>query len=249
MLDLLKNHSIYRLLRSGLYLGGAISMVASVLAVSPATFAASAPSQPPPGSVAIYNQDGNALYVAPASAAADNLSKVLPPPTPSIPTTDSPTDLSVGATPSTSSSDPTISNSATKTITPPGGSAGPEWIGFNTDVTTTASWWNAFFNGWSEDEWQGTNPFNCTSVSLSDQYYTGGVGISVSYPIGVGISGSGSSANWSASVKNTYYIYHQFNNIEFAGAITDVGQNESGTFQFGSSFYSINTGAWSVVGA
>lgn len=195
-------------------------------------FAATLPGEPQPSSknITIYNNHGNALYIA----------NHAPKPHPFLPV-----QATNGINNNPLNKDPYIGNSYGSTINTVNES---DNIEFETDVTTTASWWNAYFNGWSQ-LWCTGSP-DPQSMTLTDTYWTSGVGISVSYPTGVGVSGSGGTAVWSATNNSGTLneMNHNFKNIKFSGSIVQVGQNESGTFQFGGNYYTISTSNSSWVG-
>ena len=137
----------------------------------------------------------------------------------------------------------TMSASNTIWTCPSGGSCANTQARFSTTVTATSCGnCNAtisFDPGSSHSDWWGLNPYNATSMALSDVWRVSGIAISVSFPWGAGISGSGDQAQWSASVANTYLIDHNFNGIVFSSCCLIYGPYESATAtsQFGSQFW------------
>lgn len=195
---------------------------------------------PTQGAILIYNSQGSVLW-----AGGTGQKKQEPSTSPAAGSGN--TQISPAAT-QVNANEYILSNSYTETVTPPGGSSGPIDVGFDTTVTTTASWWNATYNGSSATHWWGSSPYLPTEIMLTDNYSVSGFPISVSYG-GVGYSGSGSSVTWTSGWKTGYWeLSHQYNNITFSGPILDIAQSEAGDYEFGSQYYTVNTSDSTIVG-
>lgn len=135
-----------------------------------------------------------------------------------------------------------LGNTYTKTITPPGGSAGPITVHFSSSDPYRVPETHVTFNGNSYAKWLGCCPYNATKVTLTDHFHVDGINVSVSLPPGVGFSGSGSDAYFTNSVTNNWAIYHNFSNLYF-GCLdcVGIGEDSTATFQFGNYFYTIST--------
>nr|WP_014107039.1 hypothetical protein [Sulfobacillus thermotolerans]AEP14376.1 hypothetical protein [Sulfobacillus thermotolerans] len=210
-------------------------------------FAATIPGDtPPPGSVAVYNQKGNAMYIIPPLTKDRNapITHIRPEPQSMFPVQGA-----NGVNKDPLYADPYIGNSANGSAL--GGAS--DFVMFNTNVTTTAAWWNAFYNGYSETHVETNASYGYwypNESYLTDTYWTSGVDISAEVPSGsIGFTTSGGTAQWTGTSTSST-IYHSYQNLEFSGAILQVGQNESGTFKYGSSYFTVNTSdsAWVGVG-
>jgi hypothetical protein len=133
-----------------------------------------------------------------------------------------------------------LSSTGTKLIVPPGGTAAYIAATFSSSVSYPTAETYAIFNGSSSAIWHGSNPLRATRITLSDTWRASGAAISVSFPSGVGISGSGNTATWSGGVNNTSRVTHYFSNIKFTGALYSVSESTTGTFQFGSVFFTVS---------
>jgi hypothetical protein len=137
-----------------------------------------------------------------------------------------------------------VSGRGSITACPPGGSCAALVAQFYSNwLTSNPSFWSVCqtVNGTSSAYWAGTNPYNATSIDLSDHWSEGGVAVSVSFPGGVGITGGGSDAYWGPrSVANNWQIYHTFNGIKFCSnfELGPPSETASTTAQFSYAFYS-----------
>jgi hypothetical protein len=128
---------------------------------------------------------------------------------------------------------------------PPGGSCANTNANFSsTAAFTCGGCWTVYdtLNGHTRTAWLGCCPFNADAMYLADTWKQDGISVSVSFPAGAGFSGSGDTANWSASVSNNWQIDHYYNGLQFYSgwALGCVHETASGTSQFGSSFYTTN---------
>jgi hypothetical protein len=100
---------------------------------------------------------------------------------------------------------------------------------------------SATVSGSSRTAWLGTCPFNANRVTLADQVCMDAVSFSVSVG-GAGFSNSGGGCgSWSAAVSNNWQITHHYSGVKGSagiGAIYRVRRSSTGTFQFGTVFYS-----------
>jgi hypothetical protein len=103
---------------------------------------------------------------------------------------------------------------------------------------------SATINGSSRTAWLGACPVNAGSVHLNDTVCFDAIGISVTVG-GAGFSdgGSGDCGSWNATVGSTWYINHSYTGVHGSGSllapIYRVRQSSSGTYKFGSSFYTV----------
>jgi hypothetical protein len=132
-----------------------------------------------------------------------------------------------------------LAGTYTKTITPPGGTSGNITVHFEStaDYPHPESWVN--FDGSSYAKWLGSTPYNATSVQLSDHWHVDGIGVTVSVP--PGFSGGGGDLYLTNTVTNNWKVTHTFNNLHFNCLCWGVAEDATATFQFGTSFYTIQT--------
>lgn len=102
---------------------------------------------------------------------------------------------------------------------------------------------SATVDGSSRTAWLGSCPFNAASVHLQDTVCFDSVGFSVSVG-GAGFSAAGGGCGeWNGSVGNTWYINHSYSGLKGSGSLVApiwrVRQSSSGTYKFGSSFYTV----------
>ncbi|MEV4517928.1 hypothetical protein AB0K00_54345 [Dactylosporangium sp. NPDC049525] len=144
-----------------------------------------------------------------------------------------------------------LTPSASKSITPPGGTTG----NINAYGTTTADVTRPFpylvpcqvnyRNSTSTVSWTGSKPYNATNVTQTDTWDTDSIGVSItiSSPPGGSFSPAKGTQQWSTTTGDTWRTTHSWNNIQMRscawGRITGVNFNESGSFQFGSAYYGV----------
>lgn len=103
---------------------------------------------------------------------------------------------------------------------------------------------SATINGSSRTAWLGACPVNANTVKLVDTVCFDAIGISVTVG-GAGFSdnGSGDCGSWDGSVSNAWYINHSYSGVHGSGSllapIYRVRQSSSGTYKFGTSFYTV----------
>lgn len=141
---------------------------------------------------------------------------------------------------------------ARRQITPPAGSAGDiESSGRNRVIANYIPFGfiggARFVDNTSATYWYGSSPFHATSVTLKDTWDVntaaiGGLSISGGPP-GATISFGSGTVDWATTVSNDWRMTHSWNDVRFGisgGSITKVAHNVTGTFQFGSSYYSVS---------
>ena len=133
----------------------------------------------------------------------------------------------------------TLAGTYTKTITPPGGSAGTIAVHFQStaDYPHPESWVD--FDGSSYAKWLGLTPFNATSIRLTDHWHVDGLFVTFSVP--PSFSGGGSDLSLTNQITNGWQINHSFFNLHATCLCVQVIEDATATFQFGSSFYTIQT--------
>jgi hypothetical protein len=137
------------------------------------------------------------------------------------------------------------------TITPPGGSSSTiVSAGYSNAVVTRITYPCRidYRNNSSHATWQGTNPWNATSVTLRDVWdtdYIAATGISVSdKPSGSVNRGSG-RVEWETTHSNTWQVTHSWNSMRHSidcglGRITGINFQTHGTFQFGTASFRVS---------
>ncbi|MFD9346989.1 hypothetical protein [Streptomyces sp. NPDC060049] len=112
----------------------------------------------------------------------------------------------------------------------------------------------AIFTGTSSDvAWLGGRPFNADSIEHTDTWRIGSVGAPfwvVGAPQGAAVKSTGSlaEASWSTSVQNNWYSEHAYDQVAFYPPSQDdysnvfrISHSVTGTFQFGSSFFTVTS--------
>lgn len=101
--------------------------------------------------------------------------------------------------------------------------------------------------------WLGRRPFNADSVEHTDTWNIGSVGAPfwvVGAPEGAEVKSTGSTAEarWSTTVENNWYSEHAYDQVAFYPPNHDdysnvyrISHSVTGTFQFGSSFYTVTS--------
>ena len=148
-----------------------------------------------------------------------------------------------------------IHKTATRTITPPGGSSGQlksEGTAF-VDVYTipTCCFTKAdYYNTTSYSQWTGGNPWNATSIKHTDVWDIDYLAVSVSFggtPSGTINLGSG-RLSYENTEEDTWRVQHNVQHMYLkvsGGRITKVKYEVHGSYGFGSTFYT--TDAYSSV--
>nr|MDT0660742.1 hypothetical protein [Micromonospora sp. DSM 115978] len=140
----------------------------------------------------------------------------------------------------------TVSDSYSRSITPPGGSAATATVGFSSPWTSS---WGVttgtitIGNGRSWARWLGSNPFNANSVSLNNSVWVTGVNITISVPPSLSASVSNNTVSFGNSVSNNWRNEHYFSNIRFSTHVYIYGPYESASsaMRFGSTTFYLNT--------
>ncbi|GHD90574.1 hypothetical protein [Streptomyces naganishii] len=114
----------------------------------------------------------------------------------------------------------------------------------------------AIFTDTSSDvSWLGERPFDADSIEHTDTWDVGSVGAPfwvVGAPQGATVrsTGSNAQASWTTTVKDNWYSEHAYDQVAFYPPNQDdysnvfrISHSVTGTFQFGSSFYTVTTRA------
>lgn len=112
----------------------------------------------------------------------------------------------------------------------------------------------AIFTDTSSDvSWLGERPFDADSIQHTDTWDVGSVGAPfwvVGAPQGAKVASTGSNAqaSWTTTVQDTWYSEHAYDQVAFYPPNQDdyanvfrISHSVTGTFQFGSSFYTVTS--------
>lgn len=129
-------------------------------------------------------------------------------------------------------------------ITPPGGSSGDIIATGQSFVEVPFFETNAnFTQNQSIVAWLGLKPFNADNVIQTDDWHvsTFGFSVTVSNPPSGSVSTSSGDVQWQTTVANNFMSTHSWDQVGFDaglfGSIYRIQFNETGAFQFGSSFF------------
>jgi len=95
------------------------------------------------------------------------------------------------------------------------------------DVTSGLEEYADFINSSSNAFWEGSSPVNAQQMSPSMEWVVSGLDVSVSVPVGVGFTRSGSSVTWApGSISNTWQAYMtRTASVHFATPFTFYSDN------------------------
>ncbi|MER6121624.1 hypothetical protein ABT173_02765 [Streptomyces sp. NPDC001795] len=112
----------------------------------------------------------------------------------------------------------------------------------------------AIFTDTSSDvSWLGERPFNADSIQHTDTWDVGSVGAPfwvVGAPQGASVKSTGSDAqaSWTTTVQDNWYSEHAYDQVAFYppnqndySNVFRISHSVTGTFQFGSSFYTVTS--------
>jgi hypothetical protein len=146
-----------------------------------------------------------------------------------------------------------LSSSNSETITPPGGNSGEIFASGTSFVQVPFFEGSAnFTDNQSTVAWLGLQPFNADNVIQTDEWQvdTFGFSVTVSNPPSGSVSTSNGDVQWQTTVANNWMSAHSWDQVGFdaglLGSIYRVRFNETGAFQFGSSFFA-TTGSDSAI--
>lgn len=123
---------------------------------------------------------------------------------------------------------------------PSGGSSSTIETGFNTTVTFGGSGTSAAFSGTSFGRWNGSSPFNASSIGLTDYVSDAAIGVSsvnISSNPSIGLTVTGSEIKYSNTVNNNYKNTHSFSGWKFSGALLSVTEDSQVVARFGSATF------------
>lgn len=126
------------------------------------------------------------------------------------------------------------------TIVPPGGGSGIVVTQFSSNVVGSQLDTVATVSGSSSAKWLGGNPFNASSISLTDTLWANSVGVTsvnVGSGIGAGISVSGSTITYSNTVSSNWQNIHNYSGWQFSGLLLNVNQSATAAYRFGSTTF------------
>jgi hypothetical protein len=131
-----------------------------------------------------------------------------------------------------------------ETITPPGGNPGEIFASGTSFVEVPFFEGSAnFTQNQSTVAWLGLQPFNADNVIQTDEWQvdTFGFSVTVSDPPSGSVSTSNGDVQWQTTVADNWMSTHSWDQVGFdagiLGSIYSVRFNETGAFQFGSSFF------------
>lgn len=96
-------------------------------------------------------------------------------------------------------------------------------------------------NGSGSTDWTGFTPLNADRMTLNQNIWVSGVGVSISIgsSVGAGVSVSNNTVYFSESGSNTWQLSHSFTNIRFCTKIGAIGpyENSRDSATFGTHTY------------
>lgn len=146
-----------------------------------------------------------------------------------------------------------LTSAKSKRVTVPGGRGSIEAAGASFVKVPFMEYYAIFTDTSSDVSWLGERPFNADSIQHTDTWDVGSVGAPfwvVGAPQGARTtsSGSGAQASWSTTVQNNWYSEHAYDQVAFYPPNQDdysnvfrISHSVTGTFQFGSSFYTVTS--------
>lgn len=126
------------------------------------------------------------------------------------------------------------------TILPPGGASGIVATQFRTNVVGSQLDTVATLSGTSSAKWLGGNPFNASSISLTDTLWANSLGVTtvnVGSGLGAGISVVGSTITYSNTTSSTWQNVHNYSGWQFSGLLLNVNQSATASYRFGSTTF------------
>lgn len=134
--------------------------------------------------------------------------------------------------------------------------SGTLYNGFNTNSNVTMGTiftnYKVTHEGHSYSRWTGYNPYNADKIIQHDNFYWNGIGgLSLDVGtsgVGIGISSDSKSVTFSLEVQNSRRIDHYYSGVKGnRWIIHGTGQTITTTYQFGTTFISINASDSNVV--
>ncbi|MZD07198.1 hypothetical protein GTW43_19210 [Streptomyces sp. SID5785] len=147
-----------------------------------------------------------------------------------------------------------LDSSATGKATPAGGDRGRIAAAGASFVKVPFMEYYAIFTATSSDvSWLGERPFDADSIQHTDTWNVGSVGapfLVIGAPKGADVKSTGASAeaSWSTTVRDNWYSEHAHDQVAFYppdqedySNVFRISHSVTGTFQFGSSFYTVTS--------
>jgi hypothetical protein len=147
-----------------------------------------------------------------------------------------------GVTPQVTGNGSSIDGSRTITICPV--ACGPLEQQFGTSYSFSPGIFTDCFqnmNGGAFAWWGGTNPFDANKMTLANNLWVAGIGVSISAgaSIGAGVSISNNTIFFTESAENTFQLSHSFSNASFCSSLGMTGpyENSRDSATFGTHTY------------
>ena len=148
-----------------------------------------------------------------------------------------------------------LTSDASRRVSVPGGTGTLAASGASFVKVPFMEYYAIFTDTSSDVSWLGDRPFAADSIQHTDTWNVGSVGAPfwvVGAPQGAKVTSTGSTAeaSWTTTVQNTWYSEHAYDQVAFYPPNQDdysnvfrISHSVTGTFQFGSSFYTVTTRA------
>jgi hypothetical protein len=153
-----------------------------------------------------------------------------------------PTGTAGAVTPQVTGNGSTIGGSHSKTICPQ--SCGSLGQSFHTSYKFTRGFFTSCFHsidGWGFASWGGAKPYNANVMTLNNNLWVAGIGVSISVgaSLGASVSVSNNTIYFSESHTNTWSLSHSFSNAQFCTSLGMTGpyENSRDSAKFGSHTY------------